>query len=67
MEDDQNWEVSVRLNKDKCPYMRHNTSAEPICYLPGHRNSICVYENCPKRVPKTCEDCWYLYLWNEKE
>jgi len=62
MDENQDWEVSVRLNKNKCPYIRNPESSNPTCYLPGHLNSICTYENCPKRVPKTCEDCWYLYF-----
>lgn len=61
MKNNQDWEVSVKLNKNGCPYIRHHTGLKSTCGLPGHWNSTCTYENCPKRVPRTCKDCRYLY------
>ena len=62
MEDNQTWDVEVKFDKGMCPYMRHRAGLKPACGLPGQWGTICAYEDCPKRVPRTCEDCRYLYF-----
>lgn len=62
IKNDRDWEVSVKLNKRICPYMQKDINLKFTCGLPGHWNNPCTYENCPKRVPRTCKDCRYLYF-----
>lgn len=51
------WKVRVTLDNDICTF-KHNGK----CSLLKCDENRCEYDNCPRKLPNTCEDCRYFFF-----
>lgn len=57
MERQFRWEVKIIVENEDCAF-----ADDGVCTLLTFGDNHCTYGNCPRKVPKTCKDCRYLFF-----
>lgn len=54
---EKQWQVKLVIDKEECPFEFFGN-----CTIVNFGDGKCTYEKCPRRVPRTCKDCKYLFF-----